>query len=117
MNSKKESILKQIESLEKKLSNPKELINYSLKLASNLSPIWESGDFYQNHILQNTLFPNGLVYDAKKDNYRTPVVNSMILCIADLATDLEKNKSRTSQNFFEKSGSVPGIGLEPIHSQ
>ena len=113
MNAKKESILKQIESLEKKLSNPKELINYSLKLASNLSPIWESGDFYQKQILQNTLFPNGLVYDAKKDNYRTPVVNSVILCIAYLARDLEKNKSRTSQNFFEKSGSVPSAGVEP----
>ena len=113
MNTKKVAILKQLESLDEKLSNPQELINYSLKLASNLSPLWELGDFHKKQILQNTLFPNGLVYDAKIDNYRTPVVNSVILCISNLAKDLQKNKNRTSQNFFEKSGSVPSAGVEP----
>ncbi len=74
-------------------------------------------DYYQKQIFQNTLFPSGLVYDSKIDNYRTPIVNSVIGYISDLARGLEGNKNRTSQNFSEKSGSVPGIGLEPIRPQ
>ncbi len=43
----------------------------------------------------------------KKNNYRTPKVNSVIGYMAQLSMDLSKNKSRTSQNFIEKSGFVP----------
>jgi len=107
MKVRKEAILKQMEMLDQKLSNPKELIHYTCKLASNLAPVWDDGDYYQKQIFQNTLFPSGLVYDSKIDNYRTPIVNSVIGYISDLARGLEENKNRTSQNFSEKSGSVP----------
>ena len=112
MKVRKEAILKQMGMLDQKLSNPKELIHYTCKLASNLAPVWDDGDYYQKQIFQNTLFPSGLVYDSKIDNYRTPIVNSVIGYISDLARGLEENKNRTSQNFSEKSGSVPGAELK-----
>ena len=70
-------------------------------------------DYHQKQIFQNTIFPDGLVYDSKKEHYRTPKVNSVIGYMAQLSMDLEDNKSRTSQNFSEKSGFVPSAGLEP----
>ena len=115
MVQRKDSILMQLEKLDQKLSNPKELIKFTCKLTANLSKTWELGDYYQKQIFQNTLFPNGLVYDSKIDHYRTPNVNSVIGYIAELSKDLRKNKSRTSQNKSEKSGLVPGTGLEPVH--
>jgi site-specific DNA recombinase len=113
LKQKKEALLEQLETLDKKLSNPKELIHYTCNLASNLATDWVSGDYYQKQIFQNTLFPKGLAYDSKNDNYRTPIVNSVIVCIADMESDLKKNKNRTSLNLLEKSGSVPGAGVEP----
>ena len=67
----RESILKQLEKLNKKLSNPKEFIKLTFDLSSNRTKIRDLGDYYQKQILQNTIFPDGLVYDSKNDHYRT----------------------------------------------
>jgi len=117
MLAQKETILETLQKLNQKLSNPKGLIHFTCKLAANLTPAWESGDYYQKQLFQNTLFPKGLAYDTKIEHYRTPIVNEVIGCMADLSRDMRENKNRTSQNFIEKSGLVPGIGLEPIRPQ
>ena len=61
------------------------------------------------------MFPKGLLYDVKIEHYRTPVVNEVIGCIADLSKGLSENKNRTSLNVEEKSGSVPEVGVEPTY--
>ena len=113
MKARRAAILKELEKLDQKLSNPKELINFTCHLASNLAGVWASGDYYQKQTFQNTLFPNGLVYDAKIDHYRTPEVNSVIACVAGLSKGLGDKKKPDFSNFSEKSGLVPGAGLEP----
>ncbi|MHB8262091.1 MAG: recombinase family protein [Bacteroidia bacterium] len=115
MKAKKETILTQLEKLNQKLSNPKELIYYTCKFAANLAPIWDSGDYYQKQVFQNTVFPKGLLYDVKIEHYRTPVVNEVIGCIADLSKDLKEIKKPDSLNLLEKSGSVPEVGVEPTY--
>lgn len=106
MFQQRESILKQLEKLNKKLSNPKELIKFTFDLSSNLTKIWDLGDYYQKQIFQNTIFPDGLVYDSKNDHYRTPKVNSVIGYISEIARDLENKKSRSFKNFSKKTGPV-----------
>ncbi len=59
------------------------------------------------------LFPKGLLYDAKIEHYRTPIVNEAIACITDLSKGLEENKNGTFLNFEEKSRPVAKPGLEP----
>ena len=110
----KAKLVEEYEKLDKKLSNPKELVNFACNLAANLATVWSSSDYHKKQMLQYTLFPQGLAYDSQIEHYRTPVVNSVIGCIADLSKDLGETKSRTSLNIEEKSGSVPGIGVEPI---
>ena len=114
MSSQKEAVLEQLEKLNQKLSNPKELIHFTCQLAANLASVWASGDYYQKQNFQNVLFPKGLLYDVKIEHYRTPVVNSAIGCIADLSKGLEEMKNGTSQDFSKKSRSVLGTGLEPV---
>ena len=111
MFQQKESILKQLEKLNKKISNPKELIKFTFDLSSNLTKIWDLGDYYQKQIFQNIIFPDGLVYDSKNDHYRTPKVNSVIGYISEIARDLENKKSRSFKNFSKKTGPVP-YGLD-----
>ncbi|PBQ30894.1 hypothetical protein CNR22_03590 [Sphingobacteriaceae bacterium] len=115
MEKKIKAISEKLAELEQNLSNPKELINYTCKMACNLGKMWDSGDFYQKQIFQNTIFPAGLGYDAKIDHYRTAEINSVFNHIADLSKDLAQIKNRTSLNSEEKSGLVPGTGLEPVH--
>lgn len=115
--SKMKAISEKLELLEQNLSNPKELINYACKLACNLVEMWESGDFYQKQIFQNTLFPSGLGYDAKMNHYRTPKFNSVIEYIAGLSRGLEGIKKPDFSKTIEKSGLVPPTGIEPVRSQ
>ena len=113
MKVRKKKLLEEFEKLDQKLSNPKELIHFTTKLTANLAPVWDSGDYYEKQIFQNTIFPAGLGYDSKIEHYRTPIVNSVIELILGLSNDLGQQKSRTSQNIQEKSGLVPGAGVEP----
>jgi site-specific DNA recombinase len=113
MEKKIKTISEELAKLEQSLSNPKELINYTCKMACNLGRMWDAGDFYQKQMFQSTLFPAGLGYDAKIDHYRITEVNCVFSHIADLSRDLAKIKNRTSLNFEEKSGLVPSAGLEP----
>ena len=107
MSQKKDAILKQIETLSEKLSNPKKLINFACKLSANLSKSWELGDFYQKQQFQTTLFPEGLVYDSKNNNYRTPKVNEVIALIANESRSLENKKSRTSEKTSKSPAWYP----------
>jgi hypothetical protein len=85
--------------------------DFTCQIASKLSTVWESGDYYDKQNFQNVLLPSGLLYDTKIEHYRTPKVNSFFGHIAELSGALEQNKSRTSHFFNEKSGSVP-CGLD-----
>lgn len=113
MEKKVKAISEELAKLEQNLSNPKELINYTCKMACNLSKMWDCGDFYQKQMFQNTMFPAGLGYDAKIEHYRTAEVNCIFSLIADLSKDWSENKNGTSQIFIEKSRSVRTKGLEP----
>jgi len=113
MKVRKESILGDLEKLNQKLSNPKELIQFTCGLASNLAPVWASGDYYQKQIFQNVLFPEGLVYDSKIEHYRTPKINRVIGCVADMSKGLGDIKKPDSLILLEKSGLVPRAGVEP----
>lgn len=113
MEKKIKAISEELAKLEQNLSNPKDLINYTCKMACNLTKMWDCGDFYQKQMLQNTMFPAGLGYDAKIEHYRTTEVNCVFSLISGLSKDWSENENGTSQNFVEKSRLVLGAGLEP----
>ncbi len=52
----------------------------------------------------------------KNVHYLTPKVNSVIGYISEIAWDLDNKKSRSFKDCSKKTGSVPGTGLEPVHS-
>lgn len=114
MQKSKEAILKKMQELENRLSNPKELINDTCYMAANLAPVWESYNYFEKQNFQNVLFPNGLLYDAKLEQYRTPRVNSVFGYVAQLSRVLEENKNRPSYLLNKKAGSVLPTGIEPV---
>ena len=112
MKIRKKKLLEEFEKLDQKLSNPKELIHFTTKLTANLAPVWDSGDYYEKQIFQNTIFPTGLGYDSKKEHYRTTEINGVVGYIAQLSRNLEEIKKPDFSKFEEKSGLVPRRRLE-----
>jgi hypothetical protein len=60
-----------------------------------------------------TLFPEGIYYDAKNNDYLTRNTNKFIELIACLSSACEGIKKEDSSKIIEKSSFVPGNGIEP----
>jgi uncharacterized protein (UPF0218 family) len=102
----KEELMKTYEKLDQKLSNPKELIDFTSRLACNLPSAWACGDYYQKQTFQNTLFPQGVVYDVKIEHYRTEKINSVIELTSQLSYDSGEIKKPVLSNLEDKTGLV-----------
>lgn len=111
----KEDVLKKLQELENRLSNPEKLIQHTCHMAANLAPVWESWNYFDKQNFQNIIFPLGVLYDAKKEEYRTEKVNSVFGYIAHVSQTLLKLKSRFPHDHSEKNGSVPPTGANPNH--
>ncbi len=61
------------------------------------------------------MFPGGIMYDKKIDDYRTIHVNVIIDPIRLFSNNSEQKESGQSRNFSELSASVPKAGIEPAH--
>ncbi len=104
----KKAIMEELEILSQKLSNPNDLINYTVHTASKLPSVWACGNYYEKKNFQNMLFPSGLGYDAKIEHYRTPKINSVFGCVSDLSKVLEGKKEGDLSLLQEKSPLVAG---------
>jgi hypothetical protein len=96
--------------LAQNLSNPKKLINHTSHSTSKLPQRGLLATITKNITPgrdQNTIFPEGLAYDVKKEHYRTPIVNSVFGHVADLSKALSGNKKRDLSILLEKSPVVP----------
>ena len=95
------------------LSNYESLVESCCQFSQNLSKHWRSGGLEIKTRLLKLLFPDGLVLIPSKRTYRTNSINSLFVCIADVARDSGiKKKDSTGINPIESS-LVAGAGLEP----
>jgi site-specific DNA recombinase len=69
---------KELESELPKISNLENLLTTSLEKLQNLSKIWGSSDYERKKLVQKTLFPRGILYDAKKHEYLTQGANEFL---------------------------------------
>jgi hypothetical protein len=65
----------------------------------------------EKRILQKTMFPEGIFFDAENHIYRTRNPNQFIEAISLLSMNYEENKKADSQNKFEKSATVEETGI------
>ena len=87
-------------------SNLQIAIDKALKMSSNLSELWVSGDLPQKKKIQNLVFPSGIGYDKSNGKVRTHRVNSIFSAIPLLSRDLAKIKSGEPVDFNQFSARV-----------
>jgi site-specific DNA recombinase len=92
-------------------SNLQIAIEKALKMSSNLSELWASGDLHQKKKIQKLIFPSGIVYDKLKGRVQTKKVNSIFSSIPLITKDLMKIKSGELVNFNQFSARVTLAGF------
>ena len=105
-------IQKEMEVAIPQISNLEKLLCQSMEKLQNLSKIWSSSGYEGKRILQKTLFPTGVQFDAEKHQYLTSNCNQYLKLISLISNDYEENKKATFQDFSEKSPTVPRSRLE-----
>ncbi len=76
--------------------------------------MWDKAPFNQKMQIQNLVFPEGVLYDRKSDSYRTTKINSVILAMSQLSSELGVTKKRKTAFSSGLSCFVGATGFEPV---
>ncbi len=95
------------------ISNLKGCVKTCFEYASKLVPLWDSGDYGEMQRLQYMVYPDGIAYDRKNDEYRTGRVNSVFSYMATMAQVLEQNKNGETDCNINFPAWVVWAGIEP----
>ncbi|MBC7721210.1 MAG: recombinase family protein [Pedobacter sp.] len=106
----------ELHSVQPILSNQEEMIEISLKKASNINSIWDSSNLENKRILCKILFPRGLFYDPEKHEYLTKGMNQYFHLIGSLSKKYKANKKGNFQDLIENSLSVARTRFELVTS-
>ena len=87
-------------------SNLQIAIDKALKMSSNLSELWASGDLPQKKKIQSLVFPSGIGYDKSINRVQTRKVNSIFNLIPSISDDLKKIKSGEKVDLNQFSAKV-----------
>jgi site-specific DNA recombinase len=95
-----------------KLSNHLKMLPSTLIKCSKLTTLWDKKCFSKKQKMQFSLFKEGLEYDRKNDNYRTPKINLFLELTRSISSIIKKKNGDKSKFQFTLSPSVAGARLE-----
>ena len=71
------AIIQQLDDTNEDLSNNKKYIDRCIVMCCELSTLWENGNFRDRQIIQNLVFPEGIMFDKENGDYRTQKENAV----------------------------------------
>ncbi len=110
----KQEISKKLAKSGEQVSNLEECIEKAISVSSKLATMWGSSEYGDKQALQNLVFPEGMTYNRKKDECRTPRINSIFECISVLAGVSGQEKSGHFTLSSGVSACVARTGVEPV---
>ena len=104
----------QIDKASKKISNLNKKVEQCTETVKNISKHWSLGNLSTKHKIQKLIFPEGLIIDSKKWQYRTKKVNLVFASIPVILGDNSCKTKNSSSDLDDESCLVAGTGLEPV---
>ena len=83
----------ELDNSQNQLSNLEKAVEKCLKMALELPSLWRNGNFGRKQRIQNLLFPEGIHYNRKNDDYRTTRINLLFSAIPYLTGLVERFKN------------------------
>ena len=110
----RKEIEKETSKFGKRVSNLEECIDTTFNFSSKLATAWVSADYTEKQTLQYLVFPDGILYNRKNDECRTPKVNSAFSYIASLQRVSGEKEKRELQFELHVPSLVARTGIEPV---
>ncbi len=103
----------ELDNSQNQLSNLEKAVDKCINLSLELPSLWRKSNFGRKQRIQNLLFPEGIQYNRKKDDYRTSKINLLFSAIPYL-TGLVEGYKKGDSNFSAKIPTwVVPLGIEP----
>ena len=96
------------------MSNLDEYIDTAVRASSKLATEWASADYNDKQAIQYLVFPDGIYYNRKKDECRTPKCNKAFSYFAGIARVSDAKEKRGPQFDLQFPSSVARTGIEPV---
>lgn len=109
----KAGIQKELTKHPEKISNLDSYVNFTIDFSKSLSEKWEKSELGMKQKLQTMMFPDGIPFNKKMDDYRTCRVNTFFAAIDFISSNLAESKSGISEKNIENSALVVSAGIEP----
>ena len=109
----RDEILRVLEEKDKSILNLNDYVQYGLSLKDNMLKLWQIAGLNQKRLLQNLIFPDGIVWSKESDDIE-PVSKNEFLFTWGLKSSSygEKENGQTAENC-NLSAFAPQLGLEP----
>ena len=102
-----------LEQIKRGSSNLEKCLKLVVKYCQKPLLWWENASVGDRMIFQNIVFPEGIIYDRKKDRILTPRVNSYFQSIPQLEGAIKGKKNGDSINFDAIPDRVTSSGFKP----
>ena len=103
----------ELDDSENQLSNLQKAVEKCLKMSLDLPYLWKKANFGRKQRIQNLVFPEGIFYDRKKDDYRTSRINLLFSAIPYLKGLVDGYKNGDLDILAKIPTWVVPAGLEP----
>lgn len=103
----------ELDTSQNQLSNLEKAVDKCLKMSLELPSLWKKASFAGKQRIQNLLFPEGIHYNRKNDDYRTTRINLLFAAIPYLTGLVERYKNGEIDFSTEIPTWVVPLGIEP----
>ncbi|MBU3659047.1 MAG: recombinase family protein [Flavobacteriales bacterium] len=105
-------IVSELDNSQNQLSNLEKAVNKCIQSSLELPSIWRKSNFGRKQRIQNLIFPEGIHYNRKNDDYRTSKINLLFSSIPYLKGFVDRYKNGDYDFFAEIPTLVDPLGLE-----
>ena len=111
LNSRLAEIRRDLEDAGKNLSNMMNYINQTIEISCKLGCLWSDSDFSNRQKIQNLVYPGGIYFDKKNDDYRTENENEVFRIFRRFTAVCEGEKEKATTDFTRLS---PSVGMRRL---
>ena len=109
----KEVIVHELEEKDKSILNLEEYVDCGLSMKDNLLKLWQIANLGHKRLIQNLVFPDGIVWSKENDDIEPLSKNAFLFTYGLKSGNYGENENGQTADFDNLSALAPPVGLEP----
>ena len=106
-------ILRELEDKDHEILNLNDYVSYGMAMRNNILKLWRLSDLTHKRLIQNLIFPEGIVWDKKNDDIEPRSKNEFLFTWGSKSDGYEDKENGQTADFSNLSALAPQLGLEP----